>query len=196
MTLETYAALAARILAGAPRCGHTRLVAVDGPGGAGKSVFARRLAARLGGAPVVHTDDFASLDNRLDWWPLLEGQVLEPLGAGRAGRFRRYDWDDSALAEWVEVPAAGTVVIEGVSSARAAVADRLSCAIWIETAPAVRLRRGLDRDGDGALPLWQEWMAEEDRHYDRDRTALRADVVVDGNSAIQYDLDTAFSRLR
>jgi cytidylate kinase len=34
-----------------------RLVAIDGPGGAGKSVFAARLAKALGGVPVVEIDD-------------------------------------------------------------------------------------------------------------------------------------------
>ncbi len=43
------------------------LVAVDGPGGAGKSTFAERLSLALGGAPVVPTDDFASADAPLGW---------------------------------------------------------------------------------------------------------------------------------
>lgn len=51
------------------RPGPVRLVAVDGPGGAGKSTFADRLAAAAGGAPIIHTDDFASADNPIDWWP-------------------------------------------------------------------------------------------------------------------------------
>ena len=59
--------------------GPLRLVAVDGPGGAGKSTFARELAAAAGGAPVVHTDDFAAADNPIDWWPRLLEQVIEPL---------------------------------------------------------------------------------------------------------------------
>ncbi|HXR12510.1 MAG TPA: hypothetical protein VN770_09460, partial [Gaiellaceae bacterium] len=45
----------------------TRIVAVDGAGGAGKSSLAERLASRLG-ASIVHTDDFASWDNPVDWW--------------------------------------------------------------------------------------------------------------------------------
>lgn len=48
----------------------TRIVAIDGPGGAGKSSLAAYLAQELD-APVVHTDDFASWDNPIDWWPEL-----------------------------------------------------------------------------------------------------------------------------
>ena len=86
-----------------------RLVAVDGRGAAGKSTFAARLAAALGGAPVVHTDDFASPD-KAPWWPRLEEQVLRPLAAGCPGRYQRYDWQRRELAEWHDVPV-GTVVL-------------------------------------------------------------------------------------
>jgi uridine kinase len=145
--VETFAALAARILARPAQCGPVRLVAIDGPGGAGKSTFAARLADALGQVRVVHTDDFASWDNPLNWWPRLEQQVLQPLGAGRTGRFQRYDWDRRALAEWHEVPAVGVLILEGVSSARRAVAERLTYVVWIQADPEVRLRRGLERDG-------------------------------------------------
>ncbi|MGW6141204.1 uridine kinase family protein [Streptomyces sp. NPDC055144] len=180
-TPETYTALASRIRAAAPRCGPVRLVAVDGPSGAGKSTFAERLAGALGSARIVHTDDFASWDDPLGWWPRLEEQVLQPLGSGVAGRFQRYDWVRRELAEWHDVPVGHTLVLEGVSTARGAVADRLTCAVWVETGRAVRLRRGLTRDGEDALPLWRTWMAAEDEHFAQDGTRERADVVVDGN---------------
>jgi 2-phosphoglycerate kinase len=38
----------------------TKIIAIDGPGGAGKSSLAALLAHELGSAPVLHTDDFAS----------------------------------------------------------------------------------------------------------------------------------------
>ena len=47
----------------------TRIVAVDGPGGAGKSSLSEWLAGELD-APIVHTDDFASWDNPTSWWPI------------------------------------------------------------------------------------------------------------------------------
>lgn len=68
-----------------------------------------------------------------------------------------------------------------MSTARRAVADRLTCAVWVETGRAVRLRRGLTRDGEDALPLWRTWMAAEDEHFAKDGTRERADVVADGD---------------
>jgi hypothetical protein len=52
--------LAALIRRAPARCGQIGLVAIGGPGGAGKSVFAERLARTLGGVQVVRTDNFAS----------------------------------------------------------------------------------------------------------------------------------------
>jgi Tfp pilus assembly pilus retraction ATPase PilT len=49
------------------RPGPVRLVAVDGPGGSGKSTFAACLSAAANNAPIVHTDDFASWDNPINW---------------------------------------------------------------------------------------------------------------------------------
>jgi len=55
-----------------------RIVAIDGPGGAGKSTLAARVAGALD-AQVVRTDDFASWDEPFEWWPRLIKQVLAPL---------------------------------------------------------------------------------------------------------------------
>ena len=53
-------------------------------------------------------------------------------------------------------------------------------AIWIETSPEVRLRRGLERDGEAARPQWEAWMAAEEAYRRRERPDLAADVVLDG----------------
>ena len=54
-----------------------RLIGVDGHAGSGKSTFAGRLAAALGGAPVLHLDDIASHDALFDWTGRLLTQVIE-----------------------------------------------------------------------------------------------------------------------
>lgn len=164
------------------RPGPTRLVAVDGPGGAGKSTYAERLATAAGGAPVVHTDDFASADNPIDWWPRLLAEVVEPLVAGREAHFRRYDWVTRALAEVITVAPAPIVIIEGVSSGRAEWAEHLSFVVWIETPRELRLARGLERDGPDAVGDWEGWMTGEDSFYARDPVRARADLVIDGTA--------------
>jgi uridine kinase len=184
--------LAAAIRAGPPRCGAVRLVAIDGPGGAGKSTFAKRLARALGGVPVVPTDDFASWDNPLDWWARLEAQVLEPLAAGRPVRWRAYDWWRQQLGDWRELPGSDVVLLEGVFSTRSALAGRLSLSVWIEAPAGARLGRGLDRDSLDMQPLWERWMAQEEAHYARDRTRDRADLTVDGAPSTLHDPNVEF----
>ncbi len=167
------------------RRGPLRLVAVDGPGGAGKSTYARELSEAAGGAPVIHTDDFAAADNPIDWWPRLLEQVIEPLAQGDAAHYQRYDWQSETLAEWHTIEPAPIVIIEGVSAGRSEWAAHLSYLIWIETPREEHLRRGVERDGIAALDDWESWMAREDAHYERDPTSERADVVIDGTQPVE-----------
>ncbi|MBF6332160.1 uridine kinase family protein [Nocardia transvalensis] len=171
--------IAARVRASIPRLGTTRLVAVDGPAGAGKSTLAKRISDACGGR-VLPTDAFASWDNQFDWWPRLEIQVLEPLAEGRPARYQRYDWGSRELAEWHDITPGGVLILEGVSSARTAIRAWLSLAIWVETPRPTRLARGLARDGADALPLWQQWMTAEDAHFAREHTRDYADFIVSG----------------
>ncbi len=64
-----------------------RLIGVDGHAGSGKSTFAGRLAAALGGAPVLHLDDIASHDALFDWTGRLLTQVIEPLRRGDTAHY-------------------------------------------------------------------------------------------------------------
>lgn len=153
LEIMEFAALG-RLILDLPENG-TRLIAVDGAGGSGKSIFAGRLAEALGGATIVPTDDFASADVPIDWWPRLRDQVIAPLRGGQAGRYQRYDWPTARLGEWVDVPRVPAVIIEGVSSGRLDWASELAFLIWIETPRQLRLRRGLERDGADAIGWWR-----------------------------------------
>ncbi len=163
----------------------TEVIAVDGPGGSGKSTLADRLSSALGQAPIVHTDDFASWETPLEWWPRLLAQVLEPLAVNAPARYQRYDWATRRLAEWHEIPPTTFVIVEGVSASRDAFRPFLSFTIWVETPRDERLRRGLERDGVEALDQWQGWMAAEDDYIRREHPIEKADVIIDGTAALQ-----------
>jgi uridine kinase len=172
--------LVAAIRARSPR-GATRITAVDGPGGAGKSTLAAALAAELD-AQLVHTDDFASWEEPLDWWPRLVAEVLEPLTRGEAARFVPTCWGgDTKQKPMVEVLPGGDVIVEGVSASREAFRPYLAFAIWIETPRELRLQRGLERDGEAARPNWERWMAVEDSYVEREHPSEHADIVVRGD---------------
>jgi uridine kinase len=159
----------------------TKVIAVDGPGGAGKSTFAARLADELGGAQMLHTDDFASWEDPINWWPRLVKEVLEPLSRNEPARFRRTNWGNPDHEEWGEVAPAEFVILEGVTASREAFQPFLTYSVWIETPRELRLDRGLARDGKDARVQWEEWMASEDDYVRRERPRERADLVVSGD---------------
>ncbi len=76
----------AALAGAAPRAGGSRVVAVDGRSGAGKTSLAAALRDRLR-APVVSLEDlyggWDGLEHGID---LLVSAVLEPLAAGRAAQ--------------------------------------------------------------------------------------------------------------
>ncbi len=176
----------AAILAGAnakqPPGGMTsRVIAIDGLGGAGKSSLAERLAAELGGAPIVHTDDFASWDNPRDWWPRFVEEVLEPLARNETAHYRCTNWGPEDEERWGDVAPSRFVIIEGVSTSREAFRPFLTYAVWIETPRDLRLSRGLARDGDEARAQWELWMAEEDAYVTRGRPRDNVDLILPGD---------------
>ena len=157
----------------------TRIVAVDGPGAAGKSSLARWLAPRLD-AQVVPTDDFASWDNPIDWWPRLLELVLKPLAAGERASYQPTIWDGNER-EPVGIEPSGLVILEGVTSSRQAFRPYLAYSIWVETPRELRLNRGLERDGADAKTQWKRWMEAEDGYIECERPAERADLILNGN---------------
>jgi uridine kinase len=163
----------------APDGVRTRIVAIDGPGGAGKSSLARWLADRLH-AVIVQTDQFASWDDPVDWWPSLLERVLEPLAAGVRARYQPTSWGGEERAQAVIEPG-GTVLLEGVTASQQAFRPFLAFSIWVEADRAVRLRRGLERDGDDARAQWERWMEAEDRYVESERPAERVDLTLRGD---------------
>lgn len=186
----SYAQLAEAVRA-AP--GAVRLIGIDGCGGAGKTTFAARLARHGGGWPIVHTDDFASHDEPLEWWPRFLADVIEPLRRQEAVTFRPYDWARRCRRDPVTVAAADVVVVEGVSATRAAWRDSLAMSVWVETDSDLRLRRGLARDGEHLAEFWRDWRFAEDGYVADEQPATHADLVVAGDPVgVAHDPESEF----
>lgn len=188
--IRSYAWLAARVRRQPPRAGSTRVVAVDGPAGAGKTSVAARLADRVR-APVVAMDDlYPGWEGLQAAVPRLVTEVLTPLGTGQAARYRRWSWERSRYASWVEVPPADVLVVEGCGSGSLDAAPYLSLLVWVEAPETERYARAMARDGDTFRPYWDRWAAQEEEHFTADATRARADVVVDGAPTVPHDPET------
>jgi uridine kinase len=170
----------------APRLGGTRLVCIDGPAGSGKTTLAdavRRAADGRASVELVHMDDVYQ-----GWTGLTAGlvvvarDVVGPLRDGRAGRYRRWDWDRSTYAEEHVVEPADLLVVEGVGSGSADYGDAVTTLVWVEAPHDVRMDRGVARDGEALREHWLAWAEQEERVFAEHRTRERADLVVDGET--------------
>jgi energy-coupling factor transporter ATP-binding protein EcfA2 len=165
-------------------CGTTKVVAVDGPSGAGKTDFATALAERLPNAQLLHMDDL---------YPGWEGlgqavtdvhdRVLAPLARGEQAGYRRWDWEHDRYAEWHHLVATELLLVEGVGSGAKPGWQFESALIWLEADRDERFRRGIERDGELYLPYWQHWAALEEALFAGDGTRGRANLIINTSPA-------------
>lgn len=165
----------------------TIIVAIDGYGGSGKSTLANALASRMKNVSIVRTDDFARPTVPGWEWRRMQDQVLNPIQRDRPGRYQRHDWTTDRLAEWHEVPVGGTVIIEGVSSMRRELGKYWDLSIWVSCSYESRLARGILRDGEAKRRQWVDvWIPAEDRYFYEQRPDLRADILIDGETPLEF----------
>jgi uridine kinase len=185
----TFAALADRVLASAPRLGGTRLVCVDGPAGSGKTTFAGRLASALGAdAVVVHLEDLYAGWTITGAVARLSAGVLRPVADGRPGAFHRYDWTAACFAAGTTpVPVPPVLVVEGCGSSPRSLDRWAVLRVWIEAPAGLRVARGLARDGSDHEPQWRRWQRTEAAEFTREDTRARADLRLDGAARVPPD---------
>ncbi|MEU8827866.1 hypothetical protein [Streptomyces sp. NPDC048636] len=178
-TTAALGALARRLRALPPSCGAVRIVAVDGHAGSGKTTFAERLGAALGGVPVLHTDDLATHDELFGWPERLRRQVLDPLARGTAARYAPYDWVARRFAtKERRLDPAPVVLLEGVGCGRRAVRPYLARLLWMDLPGHVSWRRGELRDGPELSAFWDGWRNAERLHFAADPSRPYAHTLV------------------
>lgn len=179
------------------------LVAIDGHGGSGKSTLARALGEQLG-AEIIHTDDFASWDNPVDWWPLVIERVFEPIAQGATSLSypRSKWWVDHHPEPVVDQPVTPILILEGVTALRSEFRDYIDFGIFVETPVELCLQRGFERDrgmdgksNEEIRAMWHDWLAAEDQYIARDHPKEYAEYVVDGARALEEALAEIMSAL-
>ncbi|MET0726425.1 MAG: ATP-binding protein [Leifsonia sp.] len=176
----------ASVLARIPAAGKPVTILIDGPSGSGKSTFADLLTSRWpadAGRPQL-----VRLDDVYPGWSGLEAasraltiEVLAPRGAGRNGRWQRWDWVAGTGAEWHPVSVDRPLVVEGCGTLSQASATMADLRIWIEADGRLRKSRALERDAGAFDAHWDEWEEQWLRFVERERPAGAADIRVNGD---------------
>lgn len=164
------------------------VVALDGGSGAGKSTIARRLM-RLTDVALVPLDDFyqtripeselphKTVEQRLDVvfdWERVRSDALEPLRAGRPGRWYAFDFmrglseggTYTLKKQVTEVAPAPTILVEGAYSASPPLRDFIDLAVLVEAQNQTRHSRTVARGDDAEfLARWHEIWDEVEAYY-------------------------------
>jgi uridine kinase len=181
------------------------LVGIDGPDGAGKTVFADELAdvLRAAGRPVVRVsvDDFhhpravryrRGRDSPEGYWldsfdyDRLRADVLRPLGPGGDRRFRPAAHDLRTDRELrpaaVLAPPGAIAVVDGVFLHRDELAGTWDLSVFLDVPFEVTARRMAARDGshpDPGHPSMRRYVGGQRIYFATCRPRERATVVVD-----------------
>ena len=169
------------------------VVALDGPGGAGKSTLAKRLSGACSVVSVVQGDDFYNpMDEserrtltpeygymRYFDWQRMRDELLEPLSNGNPARYQRYDWGSNRLAEWIVQPAEGIILVDGVYSFRPELRAFYGYSVLVDTPRAECLARLVER-GENTEESIRSWRAAEDYYLAHTDPASSVCIVLSG----------------
>lgn len=201
MPIYSYVDLAVEVSESSPRVADTRIVAIDGRSGSGKTRFSCRLARALEsiGASVslIHADDlYNGWQHPTAFAPRLDEWVVTPLLHGRRARYRRYDWSAWRFqSEWIDVGAPDVLIIEGVSTASARWRPLLTYSVMMIAHGALSFQRAVSRDGDAIIGPLRKFVAQAETHFAADATERHVDLLVDGDPCEPHDPQQEFISL-
>ena len=180
-------------------------VAVDGPDGSGKTVFAEELVAAVRdlGRPAVRIslDDFHNVrairyrqgrESPEGFWQdsynyqRFQRDVLEPFGPQGSGRYRPAAHDlhsDAVLNPEPRTATPGTVlVVDGLFLHRDEIAAAWDLSVFLDVPFGTTAKRMADRDGtdpDPEHPSMRRYVEAQRLYFKRCSPHRRADIVID-----------------
>lgn len=166
------------------------IVALDGRCASGKSTLGFYLRD-LFDANLFHMDDFflqehqrteerlAEVGGNVDYERFAE-EVLEPVLAGKAVNYRRFDCKNMTIREGVEIPYKRVSIIEGSYSMNPYFGDIYDLKVFTDIGEREQLENIKARNGEEKRVVFMErWIPKEEAYFKKFRIKEQSDIVVE-----------------
>jgi uridine kinase len=171
--------LRALLVPGLVRYPDRLVILIDGGSGSGKTTLATEFAAALAttGRPVhrIGLDEFyPGWDGLAAASAMVVDGLLHPTDPG----YVRWDWAADRPADRVRLDPAEDLLIEGCGALTPQSAAYATLTVWLERPAATRKALALARDGESFAQHWDQWAAQEHRHWRGHHPRELADLVL------------------
>ena len=174
-----------------PARGATKLVAIDGRGGSGKTYLADRLKSIDSSLKILRVDHFPCRGDEYPFHPtgvqtrISQARLLMtllPLLENDAAGYRRSYWSETdRIDPLIRVEPGGTMLVEGCYSLLRSLRPLYDFSIWVECPYEQALAQAMARDrvGEGGRARWELGHApNQERYIETHRPSQFADMVL------------------
>lgn len=152
-----------------------RLIAIDGPAGAGKTTLAAQFYRDFSpekSVSVIHMDDlYNGWINALDEHLTSRlAMIVREYNAHRPFTIPIFNWVTMAFESSLRIEPSDILIIEGVGAAQKIVRDAGATTYWLDIEPTLGLKRVLQRDGCEIESQMRQWQIDQEAHFARDLT--------------------------
>ena len=167
-------------------------IAIDGNSSAGKTSLAA-LLNEVYDANIFHMDHFflrpeqrtterlQEVGGNVDYLRFKE-EVICGLQSGGEFQYQRYDCQQQALVEYINVVPKPVNIIEGVNSLHPTLIEHYDLKVFLRVDPDEQSRRILKRNGEELHQRFLcEWIPMENRYFEEMRIEEQADLVFRSN---------------